>query len=49
MILKHLILEKSNQQYQFNFISSKQTDKERVTHSKSDNIKIMINDQAMKL
>ena len=49
MILKHLILEKFNQQYQFNFISSKQTDKERVIHSKSDNIKIMINDKAMKL
>ena len=29
-----------------NFISSKDNDEERVMHSKSDNIEIMINDKA---
>ena len=28
-----------------NFISSKDNDEERVIHSKSDNVKIMINDR----
>ena len=32
-----------------NFISAKDTDEERVMHSKSDNIELMINDKAHKV
>ena len=49
MISKNLIQGKFYEQLAINFISSKDTDEERVMHSKSDNIEFMITLTQMKL